>query len=147
MGMFDVKYTFDNLIRTTSAGLEVSSFVQTKDAIIQRYKEIFGNDIDVESTTADGQYIMMIALMLYNGYNGLYYLSQNLDPTGAQGVFLDRLCGFNNVFRRNAEPSSAYVYVKYTGGAPSYTSNVEGSNTQEITCIDRLENYGNGKKV
>lgn len=137
MGMFDVKYTFDNLIRTTSAGLEVSSFVQTKDAIIQRYKEIFGNDIDVESTTADGQYIMMLALMLYNGYNGLYYLSQNLNPTGAQGVFLDRLCGFNNVFRRNAEPSSAYVYVKYTGGAPSYTSNVEGSNTQEITCIDK----------
>lgn len=140
MGMFDVEYTFDNLIRATSAGVEVSSFVQVKDAIAKRYKEIFGNDIDIESTTADGQFLMMIALMLYNGYNGVYYLNQNLDPAGAQGVFLDRLCSFNNIFRKDEEPSYAYLYVNYMGSAIDYVSTVENSKMQSIECVD-----GSGK--
>ena len=138
MGMFDVEYTFDNLLRTSSDGIEMSSFVQMKDAIAKRYKEIFGNDIDLDSASADGQYLMMIALMLFNGYSGLYYLNQNLDPSGAQGTFLNRLCSFNNVFRKSSEPSYAYLYVSYIGTINEYVS-VMGDNTnvQEITCIDK----------
>ena len=140
MGIFDVEYNYDNIIRTTNSGLEISSFVQMKDAISKRYKEIYGNDIDIDSTTADGQFIMMMALMLFNGYSGLYYLSQNFDPASAQGAFLDRLCSFNNVFRKTASPSYAYLYVEYIGNSSSYTSEVDSNTTQEITCIDTSGN-------
>ena len=85
MGLFDVKYNFNNLIRTSSAGVEVSSFVQVKSAITERYKEIYGNDIDVSTETADGQFIMMLSLMLYNGYSSVMYLNQMLDPASANG--------------------------------------------------------------
>lgn len=136
MGMFDVEYSFDELLRTTAAGLEISTFVQMKDAITKRYKEVYGNDIDVDSTTADGQFIMMLSLMLFNGYSGLYYLSQNLDPACATNTFLDRLCSFNNVFRRTAEPSYAYLYVKYIGQIENYNSITDNTEVQEITCMD-----------
>ena len=137
MGLFDTTYDFDKLVRLTSAGVEVSSFVQVKNALIKRYKEIYGNDIDVDSTSADGQYIMMLALLLYNAYNGLIYLNKNLDPASATGKFLDVLCGLNNVFRRESYNSYAYLYVKYIGTATNYTSNVERQSVQTIRCIDQ----------
>ena len=138
MGMFDVEYTFDNLLRTSSEGIEMSSFVQMKDAIAKRYKEIFGNDIDLDSASADGQYLMMIALMLFNGYSGLYYLNQNLDPASAQKYFLDRLCSFNNIFRKSSEPSYAYLYVSYIGTSAEYVSTMTAnSSVQEIVCMDQ----------
>ena len=102
MGIFDVKYNFDNLVRMTSAGVEVTSFVQIKNAIIKRYKEIYGNDIDLSDASGDNQLIMMISLLPYNGFNAIYYLNQNIDPASASGKFLDILSGFNNVFRKGA---------------------------------------------
>ena len=136
MGIFDIEYSFDNLLRTSSSGIDVSTFVQMKEAITKRYKEIYGNDIDVDSTTADGQFIMMMSLMLFNGYSGLYYLSQNLDPASAQNAFLNRLCSFNNVFRKTASPSYVDMYVQYIGTSNNYVSNVGSDLVQEITCID-----------
>ena len=140
MGLFDINYNFDNLVRMTSAGPEVSSFVQIKNALIKRYKEIYGNDIDVDTTSADGQYIMMLSLLLYNGYNGLLFLNKNLDPASASGKFLEVLCGLNNVFRKNASNSYAYLYVKYigspTGPDGTYAFN-NSSNIQTIQCVDQ----------
>ena len=140
MGLFDINYNFDNLVRMTSAGPEVSSFVQIKNALIKRYKEIYGNDIDVDTTSADGQYMMMLSLLLYNGYNGLLFLNKNLDPASASGKFLNVLCGLNNVFRKNASNSYAYLYVKYigspTGPDGTYAFN-NSSNIQTIQCMDQ----------
>ena len=135
MGLFDVKYNFNNLIRTSSAGVEVSSFVQVKNAITERYKEIYGNDIDVSTETADGQFIMMLALMMYNGYSSVMYLNQMLDPATATGKWLDVIAGFSNVFRKNATQSYTSVYVKYTGNTADYTSNF-GTNVQTIQFVD-----------
>lgn len=136
MGLFDVKYNFNNLIRTSSAGVEVSSFVQVKNAITERYKEIYGNDIDVSTETADGQFIMMLSLMLYNGYSSVMYLNQMLDPASANGKWLDVIAGFSNVFRKSASPSYTSVYVKYIGGGNDYTSDF-GTNVQRIQFVDK----------
>ena len=149
MGLFDVKYNFNELIRSTSAGIEISSFVQIKNAITERFKEIYGNDIDVSSETADGQYIMMLSLMLYNGYSSFLYLNQMSDPATATGKWLDIIAGFSNVFRKNASPSSAYVYVKYIGSGTNYTSNF-GTNVQTIQFVDtngKIWIWTEGKKV
>ena len=137
MGIFDVKYNFDNLVRMTSAGVEVSSFVQIKNAIIKRYKEIYGNDIDLSDASGDNQLIMMISLLLYNGFNAIYYLNQNIDPASASGKFLDILSGLNNVFRKGATYSTAWVYVKYIGRTSDYIS-VSNTNdvVQKIQCVD-----------
>lgn len=137
MGIFDVKYNFDNLVRMTSAGVEVSSFVQIKNAIIKRYKEIYGNDIDLSDASGDNQLIMMISLLLYNGFNAIYYLNQNIDPASASGKFLDILSGLNNVFRKGATYSTAWLYVKYIGKTSDYIS-VANTNdvVQKIQCVD-----------
>lgn len=149
MGIFDVNYTFDNLIRLTSAGVEVSSFVQIKNALIKRYKEIYGNDIDLSDASGDGQQINSIALMLYNGFNAIYYLNQNFDPASASGKFLDILSGLSNVFRKGATNSTAYLYVKYTGTLTEYYSVLNPSdNIQQIQCVDhagRIWTWTEGK--
>ena len=137
MGIFDVKYNFDNLVRMTSAGVEVSSFVQIKNAIIKRYKEIYGNDIDLSDASGDNQLIMMISLLLYNGFNAIYYLNQNIDPASASGKFLDILSGLNNVFRKGATYSTAWLYVKYIGKTSDYISVINPNDVvQKIQCVD-----------
>lgn len=137
MGIFDVKYNFDNLVRMTSAGVEVSSFVQIKNAIIKRYKEIYGNDIDLSDASGDNQLIMMISLLLYNGFNAIYYLNQNIDPASASGKFLDILSGLNNVFRKGATYSTAWLYVKYIGRTSDYISVINPNDVvQKIQCVD-----------
>ena len=137
MGIFDVKYNFDNLVRMTSAGVEVSSFVQIKNAIIKRYKEIYGNDIDLSDASGDNQLIMMISLLLYNGFNAIYYLNQNIDPASASGKFLDILSGLNNIFRKGATYSTAWLYVKYIGKTSDYISVINPNDVvQKIQCVD-----------
>lgn len=137
MGIFDVKYDFDKLVRVTSSGVEVSSFVQIKTAITRKMKEIYGNDIDLSDATGDGQFIMMISLLLYNGYNALYYLNQNYDPASASGKFLDILCGLSNIFRKGSTNSTAYLYVVYNGSQKDYTSVYSANDTiQQIQCVD-----------
>lgn len=138
MGLFDVKYNFDNLIRTTSAGIEVSSFVQVKNAITERYRQIYGHDIDVSTETGDGQFIMMLSLMQYNGYLAPLYLNQMLDPATSVDKWLDVIAGFSNIFRYNDAKSSVYLYVKYTGTSTSgYNPNTGNLNVQTIECIDK----------
>ena len=55
-----------NFIKFTSSGVEVASFVQIRDALINKYKDVYGNDIDLSTGTADGVFINNMALMINN---------------------------------------------------------------------------------
>ena len=64
-------YYYDNLSAVTNSGLEVAEFYQIRDAIVRRMMEIYGEDIDVSSASADGEYINMEADIINNIYKSL----------------------------------------------------------------------------
>lgn len=129
MALSDKKYTYDKLGEINTSGIEVALFPQIRDAIADRMKEIYGNDIDLSTASADGQYINMESLILNNIYTLLLHLYDNIDPYTASGKYLDILCSLTNVQRKGSSRSTAQVYVK----------NVSGANQTpvSITLVDR----------
>lgn len=114
------KYTYDELGEVTENGLDIALFPQIREAIATRIKEIFGNDIDLSTASADGQYINMEALIFNNMYKLIQYLYNNLNPNIASGKYLDILSSYRNIQRKGPTKSTAQVLVKYTGATANY---------------------------
>lgn len=129
MGLSDKKYSYDKLGEINTNGIEVAQFPQIRDAIADRMREIYGDDIDLSTASADGQYINMEALILNNVYKLLSNLYDNVNPFVATGKYLDILCSLTNVKRKGSTRSTAGVYIK----------NVSGSTVSDpyIQLIDR----------
>lgn len=111
MSLTNKKYSYDQLASVNKGGLDIALYPQIRDAIAERMKEIYGDDIDLSTASADGQYINMEALILNNIYRLVDSLYGNLNPSTAQGKYLDILCGLSNVTRRSATKSTAVVRV------------------------------------
>lgn len=129
MGLTNKKYTYDKLGSVNTNGIETALFPQIRDAIADRMKEIYGNDIDLSTASADGQYINMEALIINNIYRLLDNLYMNIDPFTAAGKYLDILCSLTNVRRKAQSNSTAQLYVKNVSA--------ETQTPTDITLIDR----------
>ena len=126
--LFDSEVNFGNLVKLTNSGVFIASYNEIVEMLTTRYKEIYGNDINLSSTTADGIFIHNIALLINNILQGVQILSSNLDVDTASGVYLDNLCKLSNIFRKSA--TNSYVPVKIKN---------EGANLVElpqVSCVD-----------
>ena len=118
------KYTYDKLAEVNSNGIDIALYPQIRGAIADRMKEIFGNDIDLSTASADGQYINMESLIFNNMYGLISYLFNNLNPNTASGKYLDVLASLSNVKRKGPTHSTAVVLVKYVGATNNYTPEI-----------------------
>lgn len=81
---------------------------------IKRAKELFGEDIETDETTALGKFIRINAYdqaMAEEEAEAIYYARF---PNTATGVSLDRLCTFVGISRNSAEHSQYEIKVKGT---------------------------------
>ena len=120
------------------------------------YKSVYGSDIDLTKGNADYQYIYGIALIINNIFSTVDNMYKQIMPDAAVGSFLDVLCSFSNVIRKEATKSTCVVYVKglregsYTystiigydrgGNKWTYNGSIEVSNTDDpiaiiMTCV------------
>lgn len=76
------------------------------------YKSVYGSDIDLTKGNADYQYIYGIALIINNIFSTVDNMYKQIMPDAAVGSFLDVLCSFSNVIRKEATKSTCVVYVK-----------------------------------
>lgn len=107
----------DSFISFTPKGVQIADAYQVKQTLIQRYKEVYGYDIDVSNTTADGVFINDMTLIINNILQSFKLLYQNLDVSYATGVYLDSLCRLSNVSRKGASQSTANLLVKVIDSA------------------------------
>lgn len=111
MSLFDTNLDYTKLIQFSNGTLKLASFVQIRNALIDVFKNIYGNDIDVSAASADGQYINAIALLINNIFQTLKQGNDSLDPAVATGGYLDVLCSYNNIQRIQPTNSSAQLYI------------------------------------
>lgn len=104
-----------NLAQVTEGGIFCATFPEIKDALAQKMQEIYGYDIDLSTASADGQYVMMEALLLNNIYRTLESIENNLSIATATGKYLDILSNLAGIFRRQATYSTVSLYVENTG--------------------------------
>lgn len=119
----------EEFVRITSSGVTIASFTEIRNALISRYKLAYGQDIDLSTGTADGIFINDLALIINNICMCMLNLYSNLDVNSAAGRYLDNLCAFSNVNRKQATHSTASIQVENTSS--------ETVNYDSLTFIDR----------
>lgn len=103
-----------DFIKITNGGIKIADFVQVREALITRYKNTYGSDIDVSTASADGVFINNLALIINNILQSFKTLYANLDVNTASGIYLDNLCALSNITRKPATYSTASLTVTNT---------------------------------
>lgn len=122
---------YKELLKINEGGVFAANFPQIRIALENAFKGIYGNDIDLDIHTADGQYIHQVALILNNLYNLIYLFGLNLIPSSASHNYLEVLLRLKNIIKEESSHSTAYCIVK-----PSITAN----NIKSLTAIDKFDN-------
>src|SRR5690554_2816667 len=91
-----------DLISYGKNGIVVADYNKIREVLVNRFKAIYGSDIDLSSTSADGQWIEEQALFINNMLQMIKQMYSNLDPREATGEFLDIIASYTNVTRRRA---------------------------------------------
>lgn len=130
------KVDITDFISISSKGVKVADFVQVKEAIISKYKEVYGNDIDLSTGTADGVFVNNLSLIINNILQSFKILYGNLDVNTASGSYLDALCALSNITRKQATNSTASIIVNNSSEAA-----IEENNPQFVDKSGMIWNY------
>lgn len=130
MAFTNLQVEWTDLIRFSSDGIVVADYVHIRSALIAKYKQIYGEDIDVSTTTADGIWLETISLIINNTLQLIKTMYASLDIRTANGNWLDMLTSLSNVSRKAASSSSAYIGLKLTEGT-------DWTPTEDIELFDR----------
>lgn len=132
-------FNIGNLCALTSAGLEVADFVQVRDAVIARYKNVYGSDIDLSTASADGVFVNDICIIINNILQTMKTMYSNLDVNSASGVYLDNLCKLSNVRRKGATRSTASLLVTNLSANEMTFADVDNNDAQlaRLTFVDK----------
>lgn len=95
-----------------SLGLQTATQTELVDNLTNSFQEIYGEDINVDSNSPDGQLINIFAQMLEDYYELLNQVYTSFDPDQAVGTVLDQRCAINGVQRK--EGTYTYVQIDIT---------------------------------
>jgi uncharacterized phage protein gp47/JayE len=102
-------------LQITPNGLEIDTFEEVFNKLVEDYKAIYGQDIDLNQNTADGQRVAIHA----KGYSDIQTALQSLysgwDVDKAEGVQLERMIALCGIQRRAATRSTWDVNITSTG--------------------------------
>lgn len=139
--------------RWTDAGWVNYDLPYYKDLIERVFKEAFGDDFDVDSTTEQGILIQRLAELFYNAdMDGVEAFSRlNLDS--ATGVYLDLFGNMRSIPRNLGKPQKAVVtitcspdnFLPFTIPAGTQFTSLNGSDvfvSEEAISVDSAINSG-----
>jgi uncharacterized phage protein gp47/JayE len=86
----------------TATGLEIDSLQTIITTLEDGLKGIYGNDINVDSNSPDGQLINIEAVTVRDILVLLQNINASFDPDQAQGIVLDQRVAINNIQRLGA---------------------------------------------
>lgn len=131
----NTKVNWNEFIQFTASGVVISDFPAIRTALLTRFKEIYGEDIDLSSASADGVYVNTLALMINNILQSFKQYYDNLDVRTASGIYLDNLCALTNIRRKPATNSRASVELTLDANEPNDYI------TKSITLADKNGNF------
>ena len=88
-------------------GLQVKTQSELVEELTQDFQNIYGEDINVDSNSPDGQMINIFAQCVEDFYELLSQVYSSFDPDQAIGNVLDQRCAINGVQRK----AGTYTYV------------------------------------
>ena len=111
MAYKDINVNWTELIKFGNGGVTVADYQEIRTAISNRFKEIYGQDIDLATTSADGVYVETLCLMINNILQSFKQFYSQLDVRTASGNYLDALCALSNVYRKSETNSTCSILL------------------------------------
>lgn len=134
MAYKEMNINWTELIQFTKNGVYVADYQEIRSAISNRFKEIYGQDIDLATTSADGIYVETLSLMINNILQSFKHFYAQLDVRTASGPYLDALCALSNVYRKSETHSTCPVSLTLDENA------TENYVTKSISLSDKNGN-------
>ena len=100
--------------RFTPNGIEVQTFDEIYQELADGYREIYGNDINLDPDSPDGQRVAIEAQARLDVQSFGSLLYNQLDPAFALGQALNSIIKFSGITRRPATRSQVDVEVTTT---------------------------------
>ena len=92
-------------------GLSVSSLNELVSQLESDFRNIYGNDINLDQNSPDGQLLNIFAQGGIDIRELLLQLYNSFDPDTASGRILDERCAINNVYRKNGTRTTVNVTI------------------------------------
>lgn len=123
-------------------GLVTQSLEEIRADLEQQFKDIYGQDINIEQNSPDGQWINILAQEKKDLLDLITTLYNNLDPDRVIGIPQQILYKWNGIFIKAYTYS--YVYVNVTVTAPvnlqGLDNNIESADGTGYTVTDSAGN-------
>ena len=108
---------WSQLIKFGPNGLEIASYIDVKKAIVKKFQDIYGTDIDLSTNSADGIYLEFYTLMINNLLQSFQNVYSQLNINNANGIYLEILASLKNVRRLPATRSMAAINITNNTGS------------------------------
>lgn len=108
--------TLEELIYIDETGFHYPDYPTILEWLQNKYKDIFGDDIYLESDSQDGQWLAIEAQAMYDSAVVAASTYNSFSPSSAQGVALARNVKINGIRKRVATKSTVDVKVGGTVG-------------------------------
>lgn len=107
----------DPVFQVTADGIKAPSYEEVLDHFKSEARRIFGDDINLDEDTADGQTLAIFSLALHDVNSQAIALYNAFSPKTAKGVALDNVCAQNGVVRHLATKSQVDLTLIGQAGA------------------------------
>lgn len=121
---------WSNFLQFNGRGVVVATYAEIYKALIKKFQDIWGSDIDLSSASADGVFVNTYALIINNILQSFKRFYESLNVNTATGAALDVLCNLTNVTRKPATASTCPIILTLDAGE------TENYITNEIDLVD-----------
>lgn len=95
-------------------GLQIKTFNEVKEELTTSFRQIYGNDINIDSNTPDGQLINILSQVIIDLLELIAQVYNSFDPDFAIGTVLDQRIALNNIKRKGGTYSYTNIAVTTT---------------------------------
>lgn len=132
----------------TATGLSIKRLIDYVTELDAGYRAIFGDNIDIDADSPDGQIIGIISEAFSNLEQALEDVYNAFDPAASAGASLSKLVPLNGITRQDATESTATITL--TGTAATVIAagaSFSTSDTGEAFLLDAEATIGGGGTV
>lgn len=131
---------FNKMLAFASQGELSASYSEIRKLLVERAKDIYGDDIDTSLDCADGIQLSNDALLIQNILSTIGTIYENMSPTQASGKILDVWASYNNVKRKAATKSKAYITIKNNSNEDKHINQYVNNKVEQFALMDQNKN-------
>ena len=107
------------MLKISEKGIEIDDLYTIQNRLVNAFKSIYGDDVNLDSDTPDGQLLGLFSQELANIHQAVSFIVQMLDPYQAMGQWLEQRAMYAGLTRITA--SYSYIDDVIFTGAPKTT--------------------------